>query len=42
VHDGFVGAIADREARGEQVDQSCVGIKAAAIVKAELKGNVAH
>jgi predicted lipid-binding transport protein (Tim44 family) len=42
VHDGFVGAIADREARGEQVDQSFVGIKAADIVEAELKGNVAQ
>ena len=42
VHDGFVGAIADREARGEQVDQSFVGIKAADIVEAELKGSVAQ
>ena len=42
VHDGFAGAIADREARGEQVDQSFVGIKAADIVEAELKGGVAQ
>jgi predicted lipid-binding transport protein (Tim44 family) len=42
VHDGFVGAIAEREARGEQVDQSFVGIKAADIVEAELKGGVAQ
>jgi predicted lipid-binding transport protein (Tim44 family) len=42
VHDGFVGAIADREARGEQVDQSFVGIKAADVVEAELKGGVAQ
>lgn len=42
VHDGFAGAIADREARGEQVDQSFVGIKAADIVEAELKGSIAQ
>jgi predicted lipid-binding transport protein (Tim44 family) len=42
VHDGFVGAIAEREARGEQVDQSFVGIKAADVVEAELKGGVAQ
>jgi predicted lipid-binding transport protein (Tim44 family) len=42
VHDGFAAAIAEREARGEQVDQSFVGIKAANIVEAELKGGVAQ
>jgi predicted lipid-binding transport protein (Tim44 family) len=42
VHDGFVGAIAEREARGEQVDQSFVGIKTADIVEAELKAGVAQ
>jgi predicted lipid-binding transport protein (Tim44 family) len=42
VHDGFVGAIAEREARGEQVDQSFVGIKSADIVEAELKAGVAQ
>jgi predicted lipid-binding transport protein (Tim44 family) len=42
VHDGFVGAIAEREGRGEQVDQSFVGIKTADIVEAELKGGVAQ
>ena len=42
MHDGFVGAIAEREGRGEQVDQSFVGIKTADIVEAELKGGVAQ
>jgi predicted lipid-binding transport protein (Tim44 family) len=42
VHDGFVGAIAEREARGEQVDQSFVGIKTADLVEAELKAGVAQ
>jgi len=42
VHDGFVGAIAERESRGEQVDQSFVGIKGADIVEAELKSGVAQ
>jgi predicted lipid-binding transport protein (Tim44 family) len=42
VFDGFAGAISEREARGEQVDQSFVGIKAADIVEAELKNGVAH
>jgi predicted lipid-binding transport protein (Tim44 family) len=42
VYDGFVSAIADRERRGEQIDQSFVGIKAADLVEAELKGGVAQ
>jgi predicted lipid-binding transport protein (Tim44 family) len=37
VYDGFNGAIADRERRGEQIDQSFVGIKSADLVEAELK-----
>jgi predicted lipid-binding transport protein (Tim44 family) len=42
VYDGFNGAIADREKRGEQIDQSFVGIKSADLVEAELKGGVAQ
>ena len=42
VYDGFAGAITDRESRGEQVDQSFVGIKAADIVEAELKSGMAQ
>jgi predicted lipid-binding transport protein (Tim44 family) len=42
VYDGFNSAIAERERRGEQIDQSFVGIKSADIVEAELKGGIAH
>jgi predicted lipid-binding transport protein (Tim44 family) len=42
VHDGFVQAIADREARGEKVQSSFVGIDKADIVAAEQKGSEAH
>jgi len=42
VYEGFAGAIGDREGRGEQVDQSFVGIKAADIVEAELKNAMAQ
>jgi predicted lipid-binding transport protein (Tim44 family) len=42
VYDGFVGAIGEREARGEQIDQSFVGIKGSDIVEAELKSGVAQ
>lgn len=42
VYDGFVAAIADREQRGEKVDQQFVGIKRADIVEAELKGGTAY
>jgi predicted lipid-binding transport protein (Tim44 family) len=41
VYDGFVAAIADREGRGEQVDQSFVGIEKADIVEADLNKGVA-
>jgi predicted lipid-binding transport protein (Tim44 family) len=42
VYDGFVGAIGERETRGEQIDQSFVGIKGSDIVEAELKSGVAQ
>lgn len=42
VYDGFVAAITEREQRGEQIDQSFVGILKSDIVEAELKGNVAQ
>jgi predicted lipid-binding transport protein (Tim44 family) len=42
VYEGFSAAIADREARGEQIDQSFVGIKSADLVEAELKGGIAQ
>jgi predicted lipid-binding transport protein (Tim44 family) len=42
VYDGFNNAIAERERRGEQIDQSFVGIKSADLVEAELKGGAAH
>lgn len=42
VYEGFNGAIADREKRGEQIDQSFVGIKSADLVEAELKGGTAQ
>lgn len=42
VYDGFVAAIADRESRGEQVDQQFVGIKRADILEAEMKSGVAN
>ena len=42
VYDGFAGAITDRESRGEQVDQSFVGIKSADIFEAELKAGMAQ
>ena len=42
VYDGFAGAITDRESRGEQVDQSFVGIKSADVVEAELKNGMAQ
>lgn len=41
VYDGFTAAIAEREARGETIDQQFVGIKKAEIVEAELKNGVA-
>lgn len=41
VYEGFAGAIADRETRGETVEQTFVGIKAGDIVEAELKNGIA-
>jgi predicted lipid-binding transport protein (Tim44 family) len=42
VYEGFSAALTDREGRGEQIDQSFVGINKADIVEAELKGGMAH
>jgi predicted lipid-binding transport protein (Tim44 family) len=42
VYEGFSSAIADRESRVEQIDQSFVGIKTADLVEAELKGGIAQ
>jgi len=42
VYEGFANAISERESRGEQVDQSFVGIKSADIVEAELKNGMAQ
>jgi len=41
VYEGFAGAISDREARGEQIDQSFVGINKADIVESEVKSGIA-
>ncbi|MGA8211179.1 MAG: Tim44/TimA family putative adaptor protein [Nocardioidaceae bacterium] len=42
VYDGFVAAIADREAKSEKIQSSFVGIDKADIVAAEMKGTEAH
>jgi predicted lipid-binding transport protein (Tim44 family) len=42
VFDGFATAIAERESRGDQVDQSFVGISKADLVEAELKSGTAQ
>jgi predicted lipid-binding transport protein (Tim44 family) len=42
VYEGFSAAIAEREGRGDQIDQSFVGIKSAELVEAELKGGIAQ
>ncbi len=42
VFDGFAGAISDREARGEIIDQSFVGINKADMLEAELKNGTAQ
>ena len=42
VYEGFSRAIAERETRGEQIDQSFVGIKTADLVEAEVKGGIAQ
>ena len=41
VYDGFTRAITDRESRGEQVDQSFVGIDKADIMESEVKSGIA-
>jgi predicted lipid-binding transport protein (Tim44 family) len=41
VYEGFVGAISEREARGEQVDQSFVGINKTDLVESEVRGGIA-
>jgi predicted lipid-binding transport protein (Tim44 family) len=41
VYDGFSRAITDRETRGEQVDQSFVGIEKADILESEVKSGIA-
>ncbi len=41
VFEGFSTAIADRESRGEQIDQSFVGINKADILEAEVKSGIA-
>jgi predicted lipid-binding transport protein (Tim44 family) len=41
VYDGFTRAIGEREARGEQVDQSFVGIDKADILESEVKSGIA-
>lgn len=42
VYEGFVGAIDEREKRGEKVDSSFVGIDKATIIEAELKRKVSQ
>jgi predicted lipid-binding transport protein (Tim44 family) len=42
VFDGFSAALGEREARGELIDQSFVGISKADIVEAEMKAGVAQ
>ena len=42
VYDGFVAAIADREAKAEKIQSSFVGIDKADIVSAEMKGSESH
>ncbi len=42
VYDSFAGAISDRDSRGEQVDQSFVGISKADILEAEMKAGRAN
>ena len=42
VYEGFCDAIADRESRAEQIDQSFVGINRANVVEVEIKGGVAQ
>ena len=42
VYEGFSNAIAERESRGELIDQSFVGIKSADLVEAEVRGGIAQ
>ncbi len=42
VFDGFASAITDRESRGEQIDQSFVGINSADLIEAEQRGRTAQ
>ncbi len=42
VYDGFVRAMSERESRGEQVDQSFVGINKADILETEVKSDIAN
>jgi predicted lipid-binding transport protein (Tim44 family) len=42
VYDGFVQAIAEREAKSEKIQSSFVGIDKADVVAAEVKGTEAH
>ena len=41
VFDGFVGAITDREGRGETVESTFIGIDKAEIIEAEMRGRTA-
>lgn len=41
VYDGFTRAITEREGRGEQIDQSFVGIDKADILESEVKSGIA-
>ncbi|MFD1697432.1 Tim44/TimA family putative adaptor protein [Roseibium aestuarii] len=41
VYEGFVGAIDEREKRGETIESTFVGIDKAEIIEAELKGSTA-
>ena len=42
VYEGFSAAISDREARGEQIDQSFVGIDKSDILEADVKSGFAN
>ncbi len=42
VYDGFTGAIREREAKGEKVESTLVGINKADIIESEIKGRTAY
>jgi predicted lipid-binding transport protein (Tim44 family) len=42
VYDGFAGAIREREAKGEKVESTLVGINKADIIESEIKGRTAY